>query len=252
MTTEHFTRELPNIAERYSTAVSTSDLTVHEHRTGPAHLLVAAGISARQSGGPVVIDQPTIALGHALARLQAEWHALQKPVQRRPRSVRQWIELLPLVKTGERIVDGAVIPIMGRDREGSKRRHLEEMQQLEALYEMELRHLAQRLPSRYAVRERLFVVAVYWGLEDPDRVVAEALRFWLDPNCPTCHGTGETLSGEKVMTCQACEGRRAAPVPGEVAGRRLLKLMSEAKHAWVQSVQATSRRMRRRVDAVGC
>jgi hypothetical protein len=245
----------PGIEEQYSSAVNASDLTVHEEKRGPAHLLVAAGLSAR--GGDLrAIDKPSVAMGGALARLQAEWHSVEKPVRQQPKSVRQWIDELPKVKTGERVLKGKKVPIMTFDREGARKRHLEERMQLDSLHEQQLKFLAQKLPSRYFVRHRLFLIAILWELSEPEDLVAEVLKYWLSDTCQTCHGTGEIIAGdiiagaiipgEKVLTCPTCEGRAIAQVPRGQQGRRLFAYMEESKHSWAQTVMATARRMRTR------
>jgi hypothetical protein len=235
----------PNIEEQYSSAVNASDLTVHEEKRGPAHLLVAAGLSAR-GGDRRALDKPSIAMGGALARLQAEWHSVEKPQRHQPKSVRQWIDDLPKVKVGERTLKGVVSNVMGFDKEGARKRHDDQRQQLDTLYEQELQFLSQKLPSRFWVRTRLYAIALYWKLSEPDLIVAEVLRYWLDDTCQTCHGTGDVIISDKVLTCGACEGRNKAQVPRGHEGRRLFALMVESKHAWAQTVTATSRRIHKR------
>lgn len=256
---DHYASPPPGIEERYSSAVNASDLTVHEEKRGPAHLLVASGLAAKsdqdaQTNKPRAFDKPSIAMGGALARLQSEWHSVEKPVRQLPKTVRQWVDDLPKVQTGVRMVKGKQVPIMAFDRDGAKSKHQEQRAQLDALYEQELKFLAQKLPSRFWIRGRLFLIAVYWKLPDPEALVAEVLAYWLDDTCRACHGTGEIiagavtekgeiLAGEKVLTCPTCEGRKKAQVPHERNGQRLFDYMEESKHAWAQTVAATSRRI---------
>ena len=252
MLAETHGNDRPNIEEQYSSAVNASDLTVSEEKRGPAHLLVASGLAARAGEGRA-FDKPSVAMGGALARLQAEWHSVEKPARRLPKSVKQWLAELPKVQVGKRIVRGKEVPIMAFDREGAKERHQAERVQLDGLYEQELKFLAQKLPSRYYVRGRLYLIATYWNLPDPEQTVAEVLKYWLNDTCQTCHGTGEIIAGdvigkeivpgEKVLTCPTCEGRTTAPVPGGQHGRSLFAYMEESKHAWAQTVKATSRRI---------
>jgi hypothetical protein len=222
------------IEEQYSSAAQTSDLTVYEHKAGPAHLLIASGLSARQDADRLLRypDTPSYRLGAALARLQSEWHGCEKPERKQPRSIKAWMAVLPL-KAGK------------RDRQGAMQAHMAERARLAAIHNQELKFLAQKLPSRVYVRETMWKVALHWGWEDAERGVAEVLQHWLDETCPTCHGTGELIVEDKVTVCHDCKGQRKTLIPRFEEGWRMRRFMEDCKAVWVQSVKAQLRGMRR-------
>jgi hypothetical protein len=228
----------PGIEEQYFL----SGTMTNDEGRGPGHLRLAAGLVARDDAGrPKVVDRPSVRIGHLLAILQQDWHGTVKPVRRMPRTIREWIAELPLVKSGERLVRGQAMPILTRDKDGARQQHDEERARLDALYEQELLQLAQRLPSRVAVREALFALALRWGWEEANEKVSAVLRFFLDDNCTTCHGTGEVMAGEKVRTCPDCEGRTKGAVPYGGEGHRMLDFMGKCRSHWVGSLKQMSR-----------
>jgi hypothetical protein len=243
----------PTIEESYGLAASTSDLTVEDPSRGPARLLIASGKAMYQTLEQKIAalglppDKPSITFGHTLARLQSEWHGEGHPIRRKPKSVRRWLDILPMVKIGEREVvekgEKKTINIMSRDKPGAREAHLNELHELDALYAQELKFLAQRLPSRQAVRERLYAVAVHWGWEDAENRVAEVIRHWLDDNCATCHGTGKVIVGiDNTITCPDCHGAMKVGVPH--GGHGLNTFMGDCLNEWRKSVASMARKMR--------
>jgi len=212
----------PSLEERYGAATASSNLRLDENRRGAVNMLIAAGVASRPDKDGVV--KASRALGGALTRLLSEWHQSAKPQRIPVRSFKDWMESLPRVNQGERMV---------RDVEGARKSRRDQQKASDRAYHQELVLLAQKLPSRVLVREILFAVAVKWNCEDPEQTVAAAIAYWLASKCGTCHGTGEVQAGDKVRTCHDCKGGTEAPVPGADAGRALLAFMDDSRGAWM-------------------
>lgn len=220
--------DAPSLVERYGPATVSSNLLLDENRRGAVNLLIAAGVAARCDA------KGSRALGGALQRLLTEWDQADKPERMPVLSLKSWIETLPLIKVGEQQDnDGQTIAIMGRDKDGARAMRCKQQKMSDALYEQELLRIAQRLQSRFVVRETLFAMAVKWGCEDPEQTVAAAIVYWLASKCKICKGTGEVQAGDKVRTCGTCKGSTAAPVPGADAGRRMLDFMDTSRAVWI-------------------
>lgn len=218
----------PSLDERYGSATVSSNLLLDENRRGAVNLLIAAGVAARGD------SKGSRALGGALQRLLTEWEQIAKPQRMPVLSLKSWIEALPLVKVGERLdKDGQPAAVMGRDKDGARTMRRKQQEMSDGLYEQELLQIAQRLQSRFLVREALFALAVKWGCEDPEQTVAAAIVYWLASKCPTCKGTGEVQAGDKVRTCGGCKGSTAAPVPGAAIGHRLVDYMNLCRVTWL-------------------
>ncbi|SDN51584.1 hypothetical protein [Polaromonas sp. JS666] len=226
----------PSLEERYGAAAGSSNLRLDENRRGAVNLLIAAGVAARgeQKGSRV--------LGGALQRLLTEWEQVAKPQRMPAMSFKAWIDALPLIKVGEREGrDGEIVPIMGRDKEGARRKRDEQQKQSELMYGKELMLLAQKLPSRFLVREILFAVAVQWGCEEPEEVVAAAIAHWLASKCQNCQGTGSVQAGDKIRTCDKCHGSTQARVPGGDAGHRMVDYMDLCRVTWLGAFKQSYR-----------
>lgn len=230
----------PSLEERYGAATVSSNLRLDENRRGAVNLLIAAGVAGRpDKDGQVKASRM---LGGALERLLTEWNQVAKPQRMPVRSFKDWLEVLPLIKTGTREnKDGVTVPVMGRDKDGAKKKRTEQQKASDAAYRNELMMLAQKLPSRVLVRQILFAVALRWGCEEPEEVVAGAIVYWLASKCKTCSGTGEVQAGDKVRTCGDCQGGTEAPVPGADAGRALLSFMDESRTAWIGAFKSAYR-----------
>lgn len=230
----------PSLEERYGAATASSNLKLDENRRGAVNLIIAAGVAGRPDKDGVV--KASRMLGGALERLLTEWHQVAKPQRMVVLSVQDWIDALPLIKVGERQdKDGNTVPIMGRDKEQARARRAEQQKASDHAYHKELMLLAQKLPSRVLVRQILFAVALKWGCEDAEDVVAGAIAYWLASKCKTCSGTGEVQAGDKVRTCGDCQGGTEAPVPGADAGRALLNFMDQSRVAWIGAFKGAYR-----------
>lgn len=217
------TDSAPSLDERYGSATVSSNLRLDENRRGAVNLLIAAGVAARGD------QKGSRSLGGALQRLLTEWEQIAKPQRMPVMSLKGWIEALPLVKVGERLG----LPIMGRDKEGARDMRRKQQDMSDSLYEQELLQIAQRLNSRFLVREALYAMAVQWGCDEPEEVVARAIVYWLASKCQNCHGTGSVQAGDKVRTCGHCKGGAEAPVPGEGEGRRMVNYMDLCRVTWL-------------------
>ena len=222
----------PSLEERYGAATASSNLRLDENRPGAVNLIIAAGVAGRPDKDGVV--KASRMLGGALQRLLTEWNQVAKPQRMPVRSFKDWLEVLPLIPVGTRVgKDGATVPVLGRDKIGAGFKRKEQQAASDAAFRNELMMLAQKLPSRVLVRQILFAVALKWGCEEPEEVVAGAIVYWLASKCRTCSGTGEVQAGDKVRTCHHCEGGTEAPVPGADAGRALVNHMDESRTAWI-------------------
>lgn len=235
--------ERPTIEERYDCATSASDLTIDEHKRGPIYLMIAGGLAARD-GMEQRGSRPNISLGHSLAILRSEWHKSEKPIVRHAKSLKRWIEELPLVKVGERTIHGRVVPIMGRDKEGAKKAQRAEREAIAQRYHQELVQLAQKLPTRAKVRESLYTLALWWGWEEADDKVSAVLCYWLDDNCTRCHGTKEITVHDKPQACPDCKGTGKSRVPHGDEGYAMFQHMNDCTSLWRGSVKKYSNQLR--------
>lgn len=229
----------PSLEERYGSATVSSNLRLDENRRGAVNLLIAAGVASRPDKDGVV--KASRALGGALERLLSEWNQVAKPRRIPVMSLKDWLEVLPLVQVGERMG----VPVMSRDKAGARAKRFAQQQASDAAYRNELMLLAQKLPSRLLIRQVLFAVALKWGCEEPEDLVASAIVYWLASKCQTCSGTGEVQAGDQVRTCGDCQGGTEAPVPGADAGRALVNFMDESRMAWVGAFKSAYRDIHR-------
>jgi hypothetical protein len=226
----------PSLEERYGAATVSSNLRLDENRRGAVNLLIAAGVAARGDlkGSRV--------LGGALQRLLTEWEQVAKPQRMQVMSFKAWIDALPLIKVGERAGKGGeAVPIMGRDKDGARKKRDEQQELSDFVYGKELMLLAQKLPSRFLVRDILFAVATQWGCEEPDEVVAGAIAHWLASKCQNCRGTGSIEMAEKIRTCDKCHGSTQARVPGGDAGHRMVDYMDLCRVTWLGAFKQSYR-----------
>lgn len=230
----------PSLEERYGAAAASSNLRLDENRPGAVNLLIAAGVAGRGDlkGSRV--------LGGALQRLLTEWERVAKPQRMPVLSLKAWIAELPLVKVGDhQDKDGNTVPTMGRDKEGARRKREEQQNLSDFVYGKELMLLAQKLPSRFLVREILFSLATNWGCEEPEEVVAGAIAYWLASKCQNCQGTGAIAVADKVRTCDKCHGSTQARVPGGDAGHRMVDYMDLCRVTWLGAFKQSYREIHR-------
>lgn len=179
------TQDRPGTTERYLSATETSDLTLIDHRTGAADLLIAAGLSEDK-------------VGASLARLVSEWDSAAKPRVATPAIIKE-------VAARMREWDA-------KDKESAQARgkpytppgSVEGRARAEASawYTRELRLFAQGLRSRGECVEHVRQWCAVKGL-DQDYAGA-ALYHWLNPTCPICQGRGMTKPPDAPSLTKAC------------------------------------------------
>ena len=100
------------------------------------------------------------------------------------------------------------------------------------LTETEFRLLMGRLKSLSAVLEAVGHQAALWQMDRPAALAQAVVAFWLDKNCPACHGRKfQSAPGSPALTAKACPKCKAtgqAALPGGEAGKRLERLMDES------------------------
>lgn len=189
----------PDLAERYTSAVGTSNLRVQAERGSPADMVIAAGMNPHR-------------LGMALRRLVTEWDAQPKPRKISREVLEALAAAYPRLETGMVDWKGQLItPAQAAHRE------------VQEWHAHELGLLFQRLKTLPEVRAVLTQWATEKGIEGPEHLVAAVLQWWLNPICPVCHGvkkkvihgTGHT-SGKD---CWKCKGSGESDVPHGSRGR---------------------------------
>lgn len=201
--------EKPNLSERYSTAISTSNMRVDVDRSTPADLVIAAGMNQHR-------------LGMALRRLQTEWDAAAKPTRPTAQAIKA------LAASYARIPSTGLVDVEGIFYTPEQAAHRE----ADLWHAHEVGILFQRLKTLPEVRAGLAHWATWKGLENPEHAVGAVLQWWLHPVCPACHGakkkvvegTGRTSSKD----CRPCRGTGERNLPYGSSGRIILGYMRGA------------------------
>lgn len=201
--------EKPNLGERYSTAISTSNMRVDVDRSTPADLVIAAGMNQHR-------------LGMALRRLQTEWDAAAKPTRPTAQAIKA------LAASYARIPSTGLVDVEGVFYTPEQAAHRD----ADLWHAHELGILFQRLKTLPEVRAGLGHWANNKGLDNPEHAVGSVLQWWLAPVCPACHGakkrvipgTGRTSSKD----CPACRGAGERNLPHGAAGRMVLGYIRNA------------------------
>jgi hypothetical protein len=184
---------LPNVEERYTSAINTSNLRVDADCGGAGDVLIAVGWSDSY-------------MGAALMRLHSEWDAAAKPL--RP--------------TKEAI---AALAANADARKSGKEALLEAQSQAFTWYAREQRLLVGKLKGLPALRRELALRASRWGYQACQDKAAEVIKFWLDQTCGACHGRKwKLVPGAPALSskmCHVCRGSGLAQTPHGKEGRRL-------------------------------
>ena len=200
----------PTIEERYSGAIHASNLRVQAERTGPADVLIAAGMSPSR-------------LGAALMRLHSEWDAVEHP--KRPTT--------EMTQAVYKALTPARIPLVVSP-ERYRALELEDEQQRRASaaittnkwYVHELGLLFQKLKTLPEVRRGLSFWVREYGIADADKRTAEVLSWWLHNICPACSGRKkEVIAGTPSLShkdCRVCKGTGKTRVPHDANNTRQL------------------------------
>lgn len=207
----------PDLAERYTSAVGTSNLRVQAERSSPADMVIAAGMNPHR-------------LGMALRRLVTEWDAQPKPRKISREVLEALAAAYPRLETGMVDWKGQLItPAQAAHREAQE------------WHAHELGLLFQRLKTLPEVRAALIHWAADKGMEGPEHIVGAVLQWWLTPACPVCHGvkkriiegTGRTSSKD----CGECKGSGERKLPHGLEGRRVLAHMQNSMNSAVVNLR---------------
>lgn len=195
--------ERRTIEESYTSATSSSDLRCETRDGAPrcdTDLLIAAGWSQSR-------------VGAALLRLHTEWDGAE--------------HLRPAVAADFAQAARARSPVAGRQTQAEAKAQAEKLAKEHNTQQARL--LMAHLKTMPAVREQLALQLGKWKAEDADLIAGAVLRWWLAPNCHSCHGrkfhvipdTGR-LSNKH---CRPCEATGRLRVPNGETGRRLANWM---------------------------
>lgn len=192
----------PDIGERYTSAVASSNLKVEAEKRTPADMVIAAGMNRQR-------------LGMALRRLSTEWDSQAKPKKASPEILAAMQAAYVKLDTGMVVYKGQIItPAMAAHREAAE------------WFAHELGLVFQRLKTLQEVRAALVHWGAEKGIEGPEHVVGSVIQWWLDPVCPACSGVkyriiqGTGRTGSK--TCPECKGSGERKIPHGVHGRVVL------------------------------
>lgn len=191
--------EKPDLAERYTSAVGTSNLRVQAERSSPADMVIAAGMNEAR-------------LGMSLRRLATEWDAVGKPPRPSQQNLQAMAAKYPREKSGLVLHDGKeVTPAVAAQREA------------DTWYAHELGLLFQRLKTLPEVRNALVQWSKEKNIEGPEHVVGAVLQWWLSPICPVCKGVKKKIIAGTGRTgskdCSECKGYGEKPLPHGGQGR---------------------------------
>lgn len=198
----------PTISERYGSANSASVLRAEATRSGPLDLIIAAGMSPHR-------------LGTALLRLVSEWDGAAKPM------IYSADYFLPGLQAGFR----AAYPERGATDAEKKDVKRQAQTLAVAANFTEARLLMGKLRTLPLVRAALHYTAAHeMRFEEPEKVVASTLYWWLDRNCTACQGRKQqTAKGSPALTraaCSGCGGSGLRALPYGDAARQLTAYMS--------------------------
>lgn len=177
------------VDELYSKATHASNLRVEldANRRSQADVLIAAAWNPSR-------------LGSALLRLHSEADGTARP----RRISREAVDALALS--------------MGIH-------HSVAVKMSEAWYRNDVGIMMMRLKTLPEVRHQLTMQADKWGIFRPADVVAGVLIWWLDRQCPQCHGLKfQIIEGTPSLShklCKLCRGTGEARLPHMGEGRRL-------------------------------
>lgn len=214
--------ERPTVAESYAGAISSGSSRMEAHRTKPADLIAAAGMSPYR-------------MGTALMRLVSEWQSGAVPRPTAAPSERD------LRKLG-----------LGAEAAVAEARRLAAQRVDWHLHEVQLRF--QRLKTLGTVRAGLLHWVRDRGWDDAEGLVAAVLQHFLSPKCPKCGGSGVIVvegtggrSAGKRCRADAC---RKSDIPGELLvphqgrGRALLAYMRQCTGQAAHDMRDGTRKLR--------
>lgn len=191
------------VEERYTTAATTSDLTVKAEKGGAGDVLIAAGFSPHL-------------VGTALIRLHGEWDRAEKP--------------RPLGRSALDALARTIAKEQGADTPTDVHRKAAKAQAAEWL-EYENRMLLGKLKTLAYIQAQVHKWALEHEIPDYRAQVAAAILWWLAPNCPACHGRRwEPIPGTPKLSnrsCQVCQGGGQRSIPNGLVGRQIVAFLDD-------------------------
>lgn len=194
------TSDRPTVAETYAGAIGSGSTHTDSHRTKPADLVAAAGMSPYR-------------MGTALMRLVSEWHGGATPPKATPLTERE------LRKQG-----------MDADLVQAEARRLAAQCADWSLHENKRRF--QRLKTLPMIREALqqWVLQRGWveqGYLYVEQLVADTIRQFLAPACSACEGRKRKVVQSRAVgpECRRCRGTGESDLQHGGRGRALLAYM---------------------------
>lgn len=97
-----------------------------------------------------------------------------------------------------------------------------------------------KLKSLPAVLPEIAFEVAKWGAERPGRTAEAVLIWWLDKNCPKCHGRKfELIPGTGRMSgkvCKYCSGSGERIIPHGLIGKRTATFLDDCVHRARQQI----------------
>jgi hypothetical protein len=111
------------------------------------------------------------------------------------------------------------------------RRFDQARRQAQDWYMAEMAKLVNKLKSLPEVRRALISYVPKWGIQEAAVKVPAVIAYWLDQNCPHCHGLKFTqivnTPALSTKACRPCGGTGVATVPYGQEGRRVANYMDD-------------------------
>ena len=180
----------PDVAERYATAINTSNLRVEADRGSSADVLIAAAWSPQRFGAE-------------LLRLHSEWDGCAKPKK----------------------VAQEAITVFARTMQGKTEMEKRQKAQniADSWHAHELSLLFSRLKTMPRVREQAILKLLDWNVPDAAHIGPSVLLYWLNPICRSCNGLKFLKTKDapslSAKVCKPCGGSGFARLNGESAQR---------------------------------
>lgn len=201
--------DLPTTAERYATAIETSNMRVAEGRC-PADIIIAAGWA--RSG-----------IGMLLLRLRGEWDDVKRVHE----------QAVAALNVGEKSAARLRAQDKPEDADAAIKAATDAAVTARAMILVEISTL---YATKQALGARALDMAHRGRHEIPEadvlRLAGRCLDVWLDPNCPACSGRGYSGGGRHEhatapVVCKPCggTGKRSTAVGRDDNERRFARAM---------------------------
>ncbi|WP_219209207.1 zinc finger-like domain-containing protein [Variovorax boronicumulans] len=187
--------EKRGIEEAYTSAMSSSDLSVEADRLGDADVIIAAGWSQMRVGGAVM-------------RLHTEYDSGERP----------------------RLLGAEYFLPAGKS---TKEQRKLAGRQANEFNRKQLGLFMERLKSLPDVRDQLALQLLRWGAEEATAKAVEIIGWWLHQRCPVCNGTKfqvvEGTGRQNGKACPECHGTGKSVTPHESLGGRAVEWMDHCR-----------------------